>query len=271
MKKQAKKKLAGVARDGFAKGKKARQARAAKSLAKVREAAKAEPVQKAIALPPPSEVKALDSEALALSNKAIKLVVSNSEQEQGAVAFGSNLKALEKKITEFWTRIITPVKGLYDELREQRDEHLLPVTEAMNLVRSKVSDYYKERDRLEAEEAARLNKEREARALKEAKKEAMDLIAKGKLEAAAQLLREAKGTITEVIPERAVASTGAQRRETRDIEVFDEKLVPDKYWEINYVTLRNDVLGRNGIKPVKVPGVRIIGKAGVAFRAAAEA
>ena len=239
----------------------------------VRKAAPQPKPVKALQLPAPSEVKALDSEALSLSHKISSLAVDTPEQENKAVNFGVNLAGLKKKISTFWANIIGPVNDLHKNLCEQRNAHLAPVDDALGTLKRKLDTYYTERDRVAAAEAEAINEKRSSRSMAEAKSEAMDLIKKGKLDEAAQLLRDAKSQFSEVIPESTVTSAGAQRREPREIEVFDEKLVPDKYWLLDMAALRRDALGNKaqGIEPIKIPGVRIVKGHGVALRAAVEA
>lgn len=137
----------------------------------------------------------LEQETLTLYEQATSLTISDPATYAAAGEVGKSLKALEKKITEYFEPLRVAAKANYDAVLKKKNDELAPVQEAMDVVRKTMNVYAQEQERIrqeaerkarmEAEEAARKERERlEAQALK-----AME---KGKDEKADELLDRAE-------------------------------------------------------------------------------
>jgi len=140
--------------------------------------------------PEKPDTSALAAESSELVIRAKALEVTDNESYLAAAEFGKGIKALQKKIVEFFAKHKTNAFKAWKDLCADEAQQLTPTAEAEQIVKSKMLAWQKE-------EAARLDKirrEREAAAkkLEEDRRvqEALDLDEDGDRAAAEERLTE---------------------------------------------------------------------------------
>lgn len=147
---------------------------------------------KIIPINPESE---LEQETLTLYEQATSLTISDPATYAAAGEVGKSLKALEKKITEYFEPLRVAAKANYDAVLKKKNDELAPVQEAMDIVRKTMNVYAQEQERIrqEAERKARMEAEEAARKERERLlAQAEKAIDKGKDEKAEELLDRAE-------------------------------------------------------------------------------
>ena len=137
----------------------------------------------------------LEMETLTLYEQATSLTISDPATYAAAGEVGKSLKALEKKITEYFEPLRVAAKANYDAVLKKKNDELAPVQEAMDVVRKTMNTYAQEQERIrqEAERKARMKAEEAARKERERLlAQAEKAIDKGKDEKAEELLDRAE-------------------------------------------------------------------------------
>lgn len=137
---------------------------------------------------------ALEQETLTLYEQATSLVIVDEPSYIAAAEVGKSLKALEKKITDYFEPMRASAKAAYDAVNEKKKAELAPVSEAMDIVRKTLNVYVQEQDRIRKEEARKAQIKAEEEAKKEREKleaQAEKAIEKGQDAKADSLLEKA--------------------------------------------------------------------------------
>ena len=136
------------------------------------------------------ESELLVQESRSMLDRAHALRVNCDEDYSEAGEFILGCKALIKRITEAHQANIDRWHAGHKEAIRERDENLIPVKSALDLVSQLAISYKKEQDRLAEEERKQIERERVKREEEERLKEAERLAANGKESEAEALLEK---------------------------------------------------------------------------------
>mgnify|MGYP001588749309 CR=1 FL=1 len=142
--------------------------------------------------------------------------------------------------------IVKPMKEALDKVKDLFAPLENMIIEAEEMVKIKMLGY--NRILQAEEEKRRLTLEAEARKLaeEEAKKKPNEI----KIEAVEKIVEKAVEKVEAIIEKREAIPT----RKNKVLEIVDENLIPDKYWKIDLVKLREDVI-TNGLE---VAGAKVV-------------
>ena len=180
----------------------------------------------------------LDREASMIELKVQSMSVSNDTDYVCAADMLKDIKATQKKVTEYWEPLRLSAKEAYDRVLDRKKDMIDPLKSAENILKKKMSDYSDEQEkrRKAQEEAMRKLAEEE---LKKKLDEAASAEAAGDSEAAQSAMAEAEvmedvsasGSVT--TPELRVK--GVTKSKTWKIVGVDASRVPI---EINGMVIR---------------------------------
>lgn len=111
------------------------------------------------------ERTALGQAASGIERRALDMTVSDDLTFQAASELTKRVKAMQKKVKDYWEPVRRSAKSAYDEVLGKKKEMLTPLENAESVLKRKMGDYamarkreaeeLEERRRREAEEAAR--------------------------------------------------------------------------------------------------------------------
>ncbi|MFH1511128.1 MAG: hypothetical protein ABIF10_05535 [Candidatus Woesearchaeota archaeon] len=215
------------------------------------------------------ENKQLEKEALVTVEQINTLSVKDNDGNTLATKLLQGNKELQAKVHETFDPICDKAHKTWKEAVAQRDKFLKPLQDAERTVKSKISAFIMDQQRIAREaqdklDAARRKEEEKQRAALEAK--AVKAEEKGNIEKAEELREKKEGVF---IPGAVVESTvekveGQTSRTTYDFEIIDETLIPRKYLIVDDKKIRQMV--KTFGKEASIPGVRIYPKVVVSIR-----
>jgi len=179
----------------------------------------------------PKELVTLKSQVSKLDNQANEITITTPEENGSAMELKAKLKDIGKQIKERKEAITKPLNEALKSARELFAPLEAKFSEAEEIVGNKLLAYKRKVD-----EQARIEEERVAKAF-----EAGRL----KPETAERKIEEIVRTEKTVVTDHGKV----QFRKIQKMRIVDENLIPDKYWNINLVLLRQEVLAG-----VVVPG-----------------
>lgn len=144
----------------------------------------------------------LEQETLTLYEQATALVISDQATYAAAGEVGKALKALDKKITDYFEPLRVAAKANYDAVLKKKNDELAPVAEAMNIVRKTMNVYIQEQERIRQENERKARIQAEENAKKERERleaQALAAIDKGKDEKAESLMEKAEAVYAEPV------------------------------------------------------------------------
>lgn len=203
--------------------------------------------------------KELIGSSLTLKEKATALKVLDLTTYQAAGELGKSLKDLEKKIIDYHKPIKQGIDTLKKQALDREKSDLVPVQEAIQILRDNMNAWQREQERIRQEEErkARIAAEEVARKERERlEAQALKALEKGKEEKAEQLLERAEDvyvapvTVAPTVAKTVATSAGniTQAKETNvtvtDMVAFVKELVKTNPGAIQ------------SILDVKVPGLK---------------
>jgi hypothetical protein len=142
------------------------------------------------AVPDRPDTSALAAESTALVTSANAIAITDSASYQAAVEFGKGVKALQKKITDFFAPHKQRAHAVWKALCDDERSQITPTEEAERIVKRKLLDFKRQEDaRAEVE---RREREAHARKLEEERRlqEAIEREEDGDVAAADDILNE---------------------------------------------------------------------------------
>lgn len=115
--------------------------------------------------------KELDNEASLVEQQALSVVIHNEDDYKAACEVTKTVKAMQKKVTDYWEPMRVSTKDAYDSVLAHKKEMLAPLESAEKILKGKISDYVIEQERKQREaeaEARRLAQEAAEKSLSEA-------------------------------------------------------------------------------------------------------
>lgn len=207
-----------------------------------------------------SEV-ALDSEASAIELKAQRMTVANDNDYLAAAEMLKQIKATQKKVTEYWYPLRVAAKAAYDRVLSRKKDMIDPLKSAEDILKGKMAQYSDEKERRRKAQEAAMRKLAEEE-LKKKLDEAASAEAAGDSEAAQSAMAEAE-VMEDVSVSGSVNSTepkvkGVSKSKTWKIVGVDASRVPV---EINGMVIRpvdekailRIIKASNGT--IRIPGV----------------
>lgn len=170
------------------------------------------------------ELVPIKSQVSKLEKQATEIQITTQEENESALNLKSKLKETGKEITKRKEAITKPLNEALKSARELFKPIEEQFENAENIVGKKLIAY---KQKVEAE-----NREKEAKIAARVEKGTM------KEETAEKKLEEIK------TPEKTIQTDHGkvQFRKIAKMRIIDMNLVPDKYWVIDLVVLRKDVL-----------------------------
>jgi hypothetical protein len=176
----------------------------------------------------------IKTETLTLHDQATALTVSDQQTYTAAGELGKGLKALEKKITEYFAPMKKAAHEAHKAITKKESDELAPVTEAIEIVRKTMNAYVQEEDRKQKEATRKAQIAADEAAAVERKKlmdQAEKALDKGRDEKAESLMEKADLVysapvyVAPVVAKTVQSASGniTQAKETH-IEVIDIKL-----------------------------------------------
>lgn len=134
---------------------------------------------------------ALDTEASSIEVRVQRMTVSNDSEYCYAAELLKEIKATQKKVTEYWDPLRVSAKAAYDRVLSRKKDMIDPLKMAEDILKSKMDEYYaaQEKKRKEQEEAIRKLAEME---LEKKLNEATTAEASGDAETAQNAMAEAE-------------------------------------------------------------------------------
>jgi len=200
------------------------------------------------------ELTALKGQVSKLENQAHEVTIATPEENASATELKAKLKDIGKQIKERKEAITKPLNTALKSARDLFAPIEAQFEAADRIIGSKLLAY---KQKVEAE--ARAEEAKIAAKLEEDRKKLEAEVAAGKISEAKadqkldQKLQKAEEKIEQV--ERVEKTTRTahgqvQFRKIGKLRITDENLLPDKYWKIDEVALRQDVV----ISRMIVPG-----------------
>lgn len=115
--------------------------------------------------------KELDNEASLVEQQALSVVILNEDDYKAACEVTKTVKAMQKKVTDYWEPMRVSAKKSYDSVLAHKKEMLAPLESAEKILKGKISNYVVEQERKQREaeaEARRLAQEAAEKSLSEA-------------------------------------------------------------------------------------------------------
>lgn len=189
-----------------------------------------ESVVATVTLPAGAEKEAEIQEAVSMVEvQARQIVITTDAEYEKAAAFGKQLKAKAKVVTDFFEPMKTSAYQAHRAVCEREKATLKPLQEAEKILKKTISGYIQEKERQRKELEAQIRKEAEAE--KERKlNEAIALESEGKTAEAEAAMFDAQ--VTESIAGNATVvmstpkTTGVSNSKDWEIEAIDAEKVP---------------------------------------------
>src|SRR3990167_395061 len=176
------------------------------------------------------ELVVVKKQASSANEVAKNLVIKSQPQLEEAKIVLNKIGIAKKFVKGKKDEIIKPMNEALKKVKELFLPLETMIEEAEGLVKDKMLGY--NRILQAEEEKRRLILEEEARKL--AVEEAMKKPNEVKIEAVEKIVEKAVEKVEAVIEKREAIPT----RKIKDIEIIDESLIPDRYWKVDLVKLR---------------------------------
>lgn len=170
----------------------------------------------------------LQNQALTLYEQVLQIEVKDQLSYTAAGEMGSALKALEKKIVDYFAPLKKAAHEAHKAITKRETDELAPVKEAMDTLRKNVNKYLEDQERKRKEEEARLRRENEEAAERERQKllnQAVRAEEKGNIEKAEEKLEQAEMVYTApvVVPKIQTKTDNTTAQMETQITVTDLK------------------------------------------------
>lgn len=213
-----------------------------------------------------AEVVAIKPEANKLTEFARAVVIKTAVQYTAAAGFLKSIKGMLATIEEARTRVTKPLLAAQREVNTQAKEAMAPLQTAELQIKSAMTKFDQEQERLRREEQARAD----AAARKEQERlqqRAAAANASGRVEKAAELEQRAATVTAPAIQRERPKVAGIVTRQVWKFEVTDPSLVPREYLMVDEAKLGAVVRALKG--DTTIAGVRVWPEQSIAAGSAA--
>lgn len=169
------------------------------------------------------------------------------------VSVANELKVENKDDLQEATNLLTKIKMIGKDLLFAKENITKPLNETLRNIRgffAPVEAQWSEAERIVKNKMLNYQKQELAKAEVVANK------VEEKVEAGKMTFEKGAEKIEEAMPAKTVQSeTGgsAQFKKIKKVEIVDEKLIPDEYWDLNLIKVRKVALAG-----VEIPGVKVV-------------
>lgn len=187
---------------------------------------------------PVEKIKEIQKKGNAMLQKVESVDITD---EKSVETISKGIKQFKKFLTDERDKFIKPAKAIIEEAKSKYDPILNMCKEAEVRIKERFSEY----------KLAEIKKEEEK------KEKLAKRVEKGTMKAETAVKK------IEELPETKKTSGGMTVSTYKDIEITDEKAVPEEYWTRNFntVKLRNDIIKEGK----EVPGVKVVEKTKTSF------
>jgi hypothetical protein len=217
----------------------------------------------------------LEKRVMEFPVRAVEIQVTDQQTLTAANDFLLAAKGLQKEVNATFDPLIKAANDSHVAALAAKNKFIIPLDKAEKAVKTKITAYLCEQDRLRREAEAKARQaewerqraEAEKKRLEEeAMRKALEAEAKGETKEAEQIIEQAARVEQEipivpvvpfVIPEQPKVE-GLSMREDWDFEIVDVKAIPREY------LVPNEVMIRKVVKVMKsqanIPGIRVFSK-----------
>lgn len=183
--------------------------------------------------------------------RVVNAIKITTDGEYEAVAENiSNVKKLQKYIEGEMARLVDPAKAIIEEAKSKYSPFILKCKEARAKLDKLALDYYNDRERKRLEDEAKI-----AARVGEGKGHLKEDTAAAKIAALPEVQKAVRTDIGQVvITKRPV------------MHIVDESKVPDEFWIIDEVRLRQAALALHKAGQPMIAGVEVVLEAGTSAR-----